>query len=106
MKKNDITLYIDTTGIREARVAIEVDGKRYEKESSSAALRSQAVLPLINELTGEAHIRMTDITGIRVAEGPGSFTGLRVGLAVANMLGVLLEVPVNGKKALVTPRYS
>lgn len=106
MKKNKVTLFIDTTGIREARVAIEVNGKRYERESSSAALRSQAVLPLIEELTGDASIQLSDITGITVGEGPGSFTGLRVGLAVANMLGVLLKVPVNGKKALVTPRYS
>lgn len=106
MKKNDTTICIDTTGIREARVAIEVNGKRYEKDVASAVLRSQAVLPLIEELLNDAHVQLTDITGISVAEGPGSFTGLRVGLAVANMLGVLLEVPVNGKRALVTPRYS
>lgn len=106
MIKNTVVLYIDTTGIREARVAVGVNGKKYEKESVSPALRSQAVLPLIAELMNDAHLKLTDITAITVAEGPGSFTGLRVGLAVANMLGTLLGVPVNGKRTLVTPRYS
>ncbi|MFH1536127.1 MAG: hypothetical protein ABIC96_03620 [Patescibacteria group bacterium] len=36
--------------------------------------------------------------GIEVETGPGSFTGLRVGVSVANALGFALNIPVNGKK--------
>lgn len=101
-----ITLHIDTSGIREAIVSLSLDGKIYTRQSSDSALRSQALLPLIEELTSEAMITVKDITHITVVVGPGSFTGLRVGLSVANMLGNLLQIPVNGKKALATPIYS
>ena len=39
-----------------------------------------------------------DLDGIEVETGPGSFTGLRVGVSVANALGFELDIPVNGKK--------
>lgn len=38
------------------------------------------------------------LEGIEVEIGPGSFTGLRVGVSVANALGFTLGLPVNGKK--------
>lgn len=37
---------------------------------------------------------LQDITGIVVYQGPGSFTGLRIGLSVANALAYALDVPV------------
>ena len=45
------------------------------------------------------------LTGIEVFKGPGSFTGLRVGVAIANALGAAMDIPVNGKKQLVEPTY-
>lgn len=38
--------------------------------------------------------QLTDITGIVVYKGPGSFTGLRIGMSVANALAYSLDVPV------------
>lgn len=106
MNTRRVILHIDTSGIREASVVLDADGAVYKKYSSESALRSQALLPLIDEVVKEAHIHLSDISEITVVVGPGSYTGLRVGLSVANMLGVLLDVPVNGKKALETPVYS
>lgn len=40
-----------------------------------------------------------DITGIVAFQGPGSFTGLRIGLTVANALAASLEVPTVGTTA-------
>ena len=49
------------------------------------------------------------INEIKVNLGPGSFTGLRVGVAVANALGWALKIPVNGKRItkgeVVIPKY-
>lgn len=100
-----IILYIDTSEINTARIAVEIDGKRYEKVKESKVLKSQTTLPLIEEILAEHKVKLTDITSITVATGPGSFTGLRVGATVANALGYLLDIPVNGKKALAIPTY-
>lgn len=69
-------------------------------------MKSQMVLPMIEEILIDHKRKITDITAITVATGPGSFTGLRVGATVANALGYLLGVLVNGKKDLVIPTYS
>lgn len=95
-------LTIDTSKIREATVTL-----------GSFQKTSHGLLPLIEEALRENNLTCADISEISVHTGPGSFTGLRVGLAVANTLGMLLTIPVNGlpagkagKKALATPTYS
>lgn len=105
MKKNFI-LSIDTSQIDTAKVAFEKDGKRFEKISDSKRLKSQMVLPLIESLLNEHNLIFSDISEIWVHTGPGSFTGLRIGIAVANTLGLLLGIPVNGKKTIAAPTYS
>jgi tRNA threonylcarbamoyladenosine biosynthesis protein TsaB len=100
-----MTLHIDTSAINTAHMALEINGKRHEKTSKSIIMKSQMVLPMIEEMLIEHKLKLTDITAITVATGPGSFTGLRVGATVANALGYLLHVPVNGKKTFVIPSY-
>ena len=100
-----VILFIDTSEINTAKVALEIDGKRFEKTSESKRVKSQMVLPLIEQILGEHKLKLTDITAITVASGPGSFTGLRVGATVANALGYLLDIKVNGKKELAIPTY-
>lgn len=106
MKKDPVIIHIDTTGIREARVRLTVQGKHFDKAVASEKLRSQAVLPIIEQLFVESGITLAAVTEITVATGPGSYTGLRVGMSVANALATLLDIPVNGSKTLATPQYS
>ena len=98
-------LIIDTGETDTARVILEHLGKRHEMVSTSKVLRSQMLLPLVESMLKEHTLIPSDVQGIQVATGPGSFTGLRVGIAIANTLGYLLDIPVNGKKALVNPTY-
>lgn len=100
-----VTLSIDTSQINTVTVALEIGGKRFEKTSQSHIVKSQMVLPLIEEILKENSLKLVDITAISVLPGPGSFTGLRVGATIANTLGYLLDIPVNGSKALVIPTY-
>ncbi len=50
----------------------------------------------IDEVLKEADVHAHDVEKIVVFSGPGSFTGLRIGLSVANTLGYALSVPVIG----------
>jgi tRNA threonylcarbamoyladenosine biosynthesis protein TsaB len=99
------TLYIDTSEINTAKIAIEIDGTRFEKTSESRVMKSQMVLPMIESIVREHNLNISDITAINVILGPGSYTGLRVGATVANALALLLDIPVNGKKSLANPTY-
>ncbi len=105
MKKGSIILSIDTTRQNEIFVAIVKNGRRLERRSSSATAQAQNVLPLIEKLLAESDAGPADIGEIHVNPGPGSFTGVRVGVAVANTLGSLLSVPINGEE-FVLPIYS
>jgi tRNA threonylcarbamoyladenosine biosynthesis protein TsaB len=99
------TLFIDTSHIDTAKIALIVDGRRFEKTSRSRVTKSQMVLPLIEQILAEHSLHFSDITAIILSAGPGSYTGLRVGATVANALGYLFDIPVNGKKALAIPSY-
>ncbi len=87
-----LILYIDTSQMDTARVAIEYNGQRHEEVSTSRVQKSQMVLPLIEKLLHAHTLHVSDISEIRVMEGPGSFTGIRVGLSVAHMLEALLGI--------------
>jgi tRNA threonylcarbamoyladenosine biosynthesis protein TsaB len=89
-------LFIDTSSNKEVKVGLEIDGKKYLVEQAIDHRKAQAVLPIVEKLLQNHHLRLEDITNIEVNPGPGSFTGVRVGVTIANTLGFLLKVPVNG----------
>jgi tRNA threonylcarbamoyladenosine biosynthesis protein TsaB len=57
---------------------------------------STRLLPAIHTLLGEARLDLREIDGIAVSLGPGSFTGLRVGLSVVKGLALAAGRPVAG----------
>lgn len=57
---------------------------------------SEHLAPLIAELLRAKGVRPADLTGIVVGNGPGPFTGLRVGIVTGLTMGLALEVPVFG----------
>lgn len=58
------------------------------------------LLPVIERLLERAGVIRTDLGGIGVVVGPGSFTGLRIGLATAKGLGFALDIAVEGLSTL------
>lgn len=99
-------LYIDTRNSE--KVVVGLDKKRIERLSKKE--KSQAVLQLIKELLEGSGKSIQDIKEVKVETGPGSFTGLKVGVSVANTLGWSLGVPVNqkdiAKEGSVEPVYT
>ena len=58
---------------------------------------ARGLLGFLRECLASNHAAFHDVTGIGVYRGPGSFTGLRIGLAVANTLSDTLTVPIVGE---------
>ncbi len=94
-------LYIDTSDSQKTIVGL--DDKRLEKPTGSD--KSQRLLNLIEQILKMNKKKVGDITEIEVNLGPGSYTGLKIGTAIANALGFALDIPVNGKRKLVLPKY-
>jgi tRNA threonylcarbamoyladenosine biosynthesis protein TsaB len=61
---------------------------------------AERLLPLISELLSEAGWQRTSLERLGVSVGPGSFTGLRVGIACAQGLSLGLGVPLVGVASL------
>jgi len=61
---------------------------------------SARLLPAIKELFREAGKTLNELTGLAVSIGPGSFTGVRIGLSEAKGLAVALGIPIVGVSTL------
>lgn len=90
-------LQINTTDSKKVAVALKKDGKVMASLVKEREYGSQVLLPLILKLLKTENCNLKTLTGIEVVTGPGSFTGIRVGVSVANALGYSLGIPVNGK---------
>ena len=105
-------LYIDTRKSEGIVVGLDpLDGSGQAiYETKARKDMSQKLLPFIDELLKKRSVTIRDISEIEVETGPGSFTGLRVGISVANVLGWALGAKVNGrnvsKEGPVEPRYT
>jgi tRNA threonylcarbamoyladenosine biosynthesis protein TsaB len=79
-------LAIDTASNR-ASLALRVDRAiPLERHIAGARRHAAALLPAVQELLGEAGVSLSELQGLAVSDGPGSFTGLRVGAASAKAL--------------------
>lgn len=96
-------LKIDSTDSQ--NVKVELIGISFKDEVSEKRLGSQILLPLIDKILKRNKKTLEDVKLIEVNTGPGSFTGTRVGVSVANALGFALDVPVNEDK-IALPKYS
>jgi len=75
-------------------VALRHDGQTVQRVLRQQRGAETLLVPWILALCEEACVARTDLDGIAVAHGPGSFTGLRVGLATAMGLAAGLGIPV------------
>lgn len=98
-------LIIDTTDREQITIKIHF-GEKLDELTETAKPKTQATLLLIDKLLKKNNFAPVDIDEIVVNTGPGSFTGTRVGVAIANALGFGLNAPVNGSKSkIATPKY-
>jgi tRNA threonylcarbamoyladenosine biosynthesis protein TsaB len=67
-----------------------------EIHDSSSREHASQIMGGIDRLLKQTEIDKASITGLAVAIGPGSFTGLRIGLAVAKGMALALNLPIIG----------
>lgn len=101
-------IYIDTSENKKIKIVLQEGDKKIEQSMHSRLIKSEAALPLIDKILKDKNLSLEDINEVKVATGQGSFTGLRVGASIANALGYLLKIPVNGKKVgeIALPVYN
>lgn len=68
--------------------------------SDAPRSHAQKLLPMVDQLLSQADIGLQQIDAIAYGCGPGSFTGLRIGLGVAQGLAYGLEIPIIGVGSL------
>ncbi|MEG0799446.1 MAG: tRNA (adenosine(37)-N6)-threonylcarbamoyltransferase complex dimerization subunit type 1 TsaB [Bacilli bacterium] len=64
------------------------------KEKESIKSHSEFTLPLIKEIMDKQLIKFSDIEEIIVVSGPGSFTGIRIGITIAKVMAVFLPCKI------------
>jgi tRNA threonylcarbamoyl adenosine modification protein YeaZ len=75
-------------------------GVSHQKRMETDRGQAEFLIPMIENIVQEANLTMKDIHFIVVTRGPGSFTGVRIGLATAKTLGLALNIPVFGFSTL------
>lgn len=101
-----MVLWINTADRKKIEVALKESGEVLKVKSAQNDFGSQVLLNLITDILKENNLAFSDLSGIEVETGPGSYTGLKVGASVANALGFSLNIPVNNKKMEVDLEYA
>ena len=95
-------LSIETSTLT-ASVALVKDGRVVLAKESGANTHSETLLSLVDECLHAGELTLSELTTIAIGAGPGSFTGLRIGMATAKGLCFAADVsltPVSSLAAL------
>ena len=97
-----IWLGIDTANAP-LSVAIVKDGRVLaEMVQNIKATHSIGAMPAVEELFAKAKMKPAEIDAVAVSEGPGSYTGVRIGVTIAKTLAWTLKKPLVGVSSLQT----
>ena len=89
-------LALDSATLAASAAVITAEKLVAERFINNKLTHSETLLPIIQQVLVDAGITPQNLGGIAVTCGPGSFTGLRIGLATAKGLAQVLECPLVG----------
>jgi tRNA threonylcarbamoyladenosine biosynthesis protein TsaB len=93
-------LSIDTCLAASSVAILDGDTVRAARSEPMTRGHQERIAVLAREVAAEAGVKFADLTRIAVTVGPGSFTGLRVGLSFAKGLATALSIPCVGVNTL------
>lgn len=89
-------LAIDASGIAGSVAYIRDDKFAGEYYICHKLTHSETIMPMLEHMESLLDIKLDELDAIAVTSGPGSFTGLRIGVTTAKALALALNVPVVG----------
>jgi tRNA threonylcarbamoyladenosine biosynthesis protein TsaB len=89
-----VVLAIDTSGAIARAALVSTDGNLLLADERAGPRHSATLLPLCHHLLSARSLAVSELAAIACGRGPGSFTGLRVGLAVAKGLALAHDRPI------------
>tara|TARA_R110000737_G_scaffold258388_2_gene266965 strand:+ start:17253 stop:17939 length:687 start_codon:yes stop_codon:yes gene_type:complete len=81
-------------------VAIKYFDKQFSEYELCPQSHSLRLLPMIDSVLKQANVKLTELDGIIFGQGPGSFTGVRIGIGVTQGLAFSTHLPARGVSTL------
>ncbi|EHR39970.1 tRNA (adenosine(37)-N6)-threonylcarbamoyltransferase complex dimerization subunit type 1 TsaB [Alishewanella jeotgali] len=88
------------TSTEACSVALALDGQILALDEVCPQQHSKRILPMVQQLLADTGISLHQLDGIIFGRGPGSFTGVRIGVSVAQGLAFGADLPVFGVSTL------
>lgn len=99
-------LAIETSAVSVSAAVVE-DGRLVTSAYQNTALtHSRTLMPMVDAMLQTAELKLSDVDCFAVAAGPGSFTGLRIGISAVKGLAWALEKPCIAVSTLEAMAYS
>ena len=99
-------LSVDTSATA-ASVALSEEGKLIGETFINTSLtHSQTLIPMVEQLLNNTKTEISDIGAIAVNAGPGSFTGVRIGVAAVKGLAFANDIPCVSVSTLESMAYN
>lgn len=93
-------LGIDTSTMAASVAVLEDDKLICEYTVNTKKTHSQKLMPMIENMLNLSDVDISEIDAIAICVGPGSFTGLRIGMATAKAMAHVNNIPIIGVNSL------
>ena len=100
------TLYIDTHANKINIIVFYETKVIINKEVVTNYNHSMTTMPILIKALNDANIHKNDLNQILVVNGPGSFTGVRIGVTIAKTLALTLHIPIKILSSLLIKAIS
>ena len=84
------------TSTEACSVALLYQGKYYQSSEVCPRGHATKILPMVDQILGNAGIKLNQLDALAVGRGPGSFTGIRCSITFAKMMRISLSIPIYG----------